>query len=115
MWICNVIGAVALGGLVCWLVSRKRKPAEEGEAQKPPKLKEPSKNKDMANGGDAKAPLSSPGRRPAMLRDLSNATDTPEHEIIADTVQIGRATAQSDDIQSILVKINTVGRRHAVI
>jgi hypothetical protein len=107
----GVVAVTVLGALLFWLVSRQRKPSAKGTDEKP---REAEKERE-AQGSDIKEPRSTPGRRPAVLRDISSATDEPEHEIIADTVQIGRATAQSDDIQSIVVKMNTVGRRHAVI
>jgi len=55
------------------------------------------------------------GRTIAILRDLTGTTGQAEHHLVAETMQIGRACAPSDEIQSIVVRMKTVGRRHAVI
>jgi hypothetical protein len=60
--------------------------------------------------------LASSTRPRAVLRDLTGTTEKTEHVLEADVIQIGRATAEpGSDIQSIVVKRKTVGRRHAVI
>ncbi|NKC11099.1 MAG: FHA domain-containing protein [Gammaproteobacteria bacterium] len=52
----------------------------------------------------------------ALLRDLSGSTGQKEHAIEASMVQLGRAVAsQGTGVQSVVVQVRTVGRRHAMI
>lgn len=80
-------------------------------------LRSPGKRRETAPAAVAapQPPGPSSNRTAAILRDLSGTTEHAEHQLLADTVQIGRAEAASDDIQSVVVRMNTVGRRHAVI
>jgi hypothetical protein len=56
------------------------------------------------------------GRPSAVLRDLTGSTGQPEHLITADMVQLGRAPADAGTgVQSVVVQVKTVGRRHAMI
>ena len=101
LWIAIGAGVavlIILGCAVLLVVKRSGSSADDAEPAQP-------QSKSKAN----------PERIVAMLQDLSNTTGTAAHELTGDTIQIGRAAASSKEIQSVVVRMKTVGRRHAVI